>query len=74
MNWQPIETAPMDGTRILACGPYEDVCIVRWKGPSFLTGEARWVVDPDGASEFLYSISGPLTLWAHIPTPPQQGE
>lgn len=29
--WQPIETAPKDGKRILAwLGPYYDACILRW--------------------------------------------
>lgn len=32
-DWQPIETAPKDGTQVIVCGRYsDDVAIARWDG------------------------------------------
>lgn len=41
--WQPIETAPKDGTAIILCGPYNDTSICRWDG------NKEWEVLADGA-------------------------
>lgn len=39
--WQPIETAPKDGTTVLLSGPYNDVSTAYW-----LDGE--WHIQSDG--------------------------
>ena len=36
MEWQPIESAPRDGTRILAIDQTGYVMIVAWEGEGFL--------------------------------------
>jgi len=67
-EWQPIETAPKDGTRILAygfCG-YEDVAgiaTVKWHRGS-------WVCDPNEATEYDYEECE-LTHWMNLPEPPK---
>lgn len=65
MEWQPIETAPKDGTEILVCapshgkGPGQFVVIV-----TFLDGE--WTTD---RNSFDHSI-WPPTHWMPLPHPP----
>ncbi|WEV89227.1 DUF551 family protein [Planktothrix phage Pra-JY27] len=70
-GWQPIETAPRDGRRLLAYGPTPslsaDYCIVRWAS---------------GFSAMHYAATGPgwygeghdrrlhPTHWTHLPEPP----
>jgi len=67
-EWQPIETAPKDGTRILAygvCG-YEDVAgiaTVKWHRGS-------WVCDPNEATEYDYEECK-ITHWMPLPEPPK---
>lgn len=66
-EWQPIETAPKDGTRILAIAPPDGHQIVAW-GQSkrranwrinFETGPAWW---------------GAPTHWIPLPAPPEGGQ
>jgi hypothetical protein len=51
MTWQPIETAPTDGTEIIVSGPYsQDVAIVRFERHDS-SGDpkmARWACYSDG--------------------------
>lgn len=61
MNWQPIETAPKDGTRILGYQPaapasVEDINIVAWDS-------GRWHDD----EWYCYTI----THWMPLPAPPE---
>lgn len=61
-EWQPIETAPKDGTFIVAWCPDRKPalrrCVVRWKvGWGFLATPSDQQRSP--------------TLWAPIPEPPQ---
>lgn len=72
IEWQPIETAPKDGTRILAAVSY-GVTIVRW-GISEPFGDGKaWCTDSEGpgySSEFDdREISG----WLPLPEPPPLG-
>jgi hypothetical protein len=69
MEWQPIETAPKDGTQLLVCVLYEvdgDVFSERWVD-SFWDGKWLW---------FPKIISAPLppTHWTPLPPPPTVGE
>jgi hypothetical protein len=57
VTWQPIETAPKDGTRILVCFQGDDVAIGQW---SVLGG---WYVDE--WAEFMAP-----TVWMPLPAPP----
>ena len=63
-EWQPIETAPKDGTHILVCGPhnngsqYMDVC--GW--PKNWT--SKWPV------AYMAYAAGEPTHWMPLPTPP----
>lgn len=73
MAWQPIETAPKDGSSILAWGPHAHGrnipgCVIaefrRWAD-----GTQFWEV---GHSETKSFLSGsPLTHWMPLPTPPE---
>jgi hypothetical protein len=61
MEWQPIETAPKDGTWILVYPAYSDtVAMVRWEGKR----PPRW--------QMLTGISIPCapTRWMPLPPPP----
>lgn len=74
MNWQPIETAPRDGTPILACGDAdlsdpsfigEDVpCVVRWHNTY---GGDRYYWELFHYDAFQYNPSH----WLPLPEPPQ---
>jgi hypothetical protein len=69
MNWQPIDTAPKDGTDILvACGPNGDPMfgVAYW---AFGAWRLWWDVEKPG------TIANPHTwptLWAPLPTLPEQ--
>jgi hypothetical protein len=75
-NWQPIETAPKDGTHILAWSRYDEPHIVGWSGAG--AGRGRWLsYGCDGPaissqSDFGtdYQESMP-THWQPLPEPPQ---
>jgi hypothetical protein len=66
MIWQPISTAPKDGTRILVYGPakngdhYMDVCgwPANWSG--------KWPV------AYMDYATGEPTHWTPLPEPPEQ--
>jgi hypothetical protein len=71
--WQPIETAPKDGTRILAYGVLgletgPSVGCVQWS-KKWSGSESHWVVSPNEASEY-YPESCELTHWMPLPAPP----
>jgi hypothetical protein len=66
MEWQPIETAPRDGTRVLVFDPHrfprELIC--RWRGNSWwgdLTPSGRCIVWSDDAG----------CHWMPLPQPPK---
>jgi len=74
-EWQPIETAPKDGTTILAWGPYSEPATYQWRTNVRLVG---WVPVWDGflvieyQSDFgtEYKTADPLTHWMPLPQPP----
>lgn len=85
MTWQPIETAPKDGTRILCYFPDEfamhnnlfaeerkkmnqemfKILTVAWN-------YYGWELDPDGSTEFRYTIEGKPTHWMPLPEAPKK--
>ena len=63
-EWQPIETAPKDGTRILVASKMGGVYLVSWwKGKR----TARW----DNGARPLYSTP---THWHPLPAPPENSQ
>ena len=71
-DWQPIATAPRDGTRILVAlraseqGPAE-VDVARWAKPE-LSGDACWIAtDSDPGAMVAYS-DAELSSWMPLPT------
>ena len=71
MDWQPIATAPKDGTRILATvsNAHEPgVDIVFWSGDRWLVGDpdSWWDRKDHGITEWHDS----LTHWMPLPEPP----
>jgi hypothetical protein len=75
-GWQPIETAPRDGTWILALSPRSlPVCqVVRWEvehpshaRPEFQNNYAMWA----GYYEAHGPFDGPVTHWMPLPEPPR---
>ena len=64
MNWQPIETAPKDGTRILMFCPNEQKEInVGWIAPAGIIAFG---------GSFQYDLRGPVTHWMPLPAPPEE--
>jgi hypothetical protein len=56
-EWQPIDTAPRDGSKVLGChGDSKYVVVVYWRGAGFT----------DGAWPLI-----PLTHWQPLPDPPK---
>lgn len=68
MNWQPIETAPKDGTRVLIW----DGCTVYLASFGFDVGNGpMW--QPEYAEVPMYDDDGP-THWQPLPAPPRTDE
>lgn len=62
-SWQPIKTAPRDGTRIIAwCGDYADVCFI-----PYAYGEDRWMTD----SRISFGGWEEPTHWMPLPDKPE---
>jgi hypothetical protein len=73
MQWQPMETAPRDGSRILAYGKLgfetdNGIGTVCW-----CTVYSEWQCDPNEASEYSTEACE-LTHWMPLPKPPAQNE
>lgn len=68
-EWQPIETAPKDGTRILAFYPKEEE---NYKILSVALIYRKWRLCPDGGYDFEFEIVGDPTHWMPLPNPPKQ--
>ncbi len=67
-SWQPIETAPKDGTSVLLCDEYGmQVCV--WSETS-VHGFMDWVYGAcDGEYNFRHAFDSP-THWMPLPDPP----
>ena len=66
-EWQPIETAPRDGTFVLLFLPHiETVRTGYW---SHMTGKG-WMIN--WASTYRTSVDGPVTHWQPLPDPPAE--
>jgi hypothetical protein len=62
MQWQPIETAPKDGTNVLLF--FRDWC----RGGPLVT--AGWWVDGADVWEILEGSGGSADAWMPLPPPP----
>ena len=60
MEWQPIETAPKDGTSILAVDADGDMGVVWWNSREQLFEDVQCLIDDDGM----------LTHWIPLPKAP----
>lgn len=71
-QWQPIETAPKDGTEILTVGTDSaKVIATKWLSPGPMLGNYRM---PNGW--YWAGWRGPVgpitpTYWQHLPAPPK---
>ena len=72
MNWQPIETAPKDGTRILVYqrGRQRWVCAV-WDDNRYSRKPSPyWRPDDERSYGILASRNDQPTTWMPLPSPP----
>lgn len=68
MEWEPIETAPQDGTMILVCLPRMMDLIVRAR---YSTVHKYWTHDYEGEGGVKTPcFYHPGDLWQPMPTPP----
>ena len=70
-SWQPIETAPKDGTQLLTYWPGNEphegvVCTGRWDDY-----DERWDFDAEGWSDEDYAEIPQPTHWMPMPLPPE---
>lgn len=67
-GWRPIETAPRDGTDILAAGRYGPIRVARWdeKAPSLYSG-----VPGSWRANVYTFVELELTHWQPLPNPPE---
>ena len=69
-GWQPIETAPKDGTRILAYGKHGlDVDEQKWATVVWQDYSKGFVCDPNEATEYDPEVSN-ITHWMPLPEKP----
>ena len=67
MNWQPIETAPKDGTKILIYDVHALICVCSWEAVPFYgtDDDFGWVSDESDAEIY-------PTHWMPLPPFPNQ--
>jgi hypothetical protein len=72
-DWQPMETAPRDGTRVLVAlraseqGPAE-VDVARWARPA-RAAEPCWIASDSSPDNPVFYADGDLAFWMPLPTP-----
>lgn len=73
MNWQPIETAPKDGTYIIVWPPtYKGVCsCARWYDDAYAKKPRPYWRRIDTHGSVLLSRENPPTHWMPIPNGPE---
>lgn len=64
--WQPIETAPRDGTRILLRETDDEMWVGHWDTSPWVTGVGAWITLENRSDT--YEIAA--THWQPLPTPP----
>jgi len=77
-TWQPIETAPKDGTEILGWGEYTGIMLMRWIAPCDFLHESELSKMNDSESpDWFYAdfvtggrLDDPMTHWMPCPLPP----
>lgn len=65
MTWQPIETAPKDGTHITVFSPHALPCTVHWF-------DGGWHLSVNQCGEYSAYVWGLPTHWMPLPPPPQE--
>ena len=65
MRWQPIETAPRDGTRILLYLGEDSIEIGYWEWAHERVHDCWWI-DAHGPPQWTW----PVKAWMHLPNPP----
>jgi len=74
-EWQPIKTAPKDGSSILTLMAGYEPSITQWYIDD--TGVGKWVIDPEYFMEeshfleFLHGTSYSPNYWMPLPEPPR---
>jgi hypothetical protein len=71
-NWQPISTAPLDGTRILLAMHPDLGCDSVQIG--YAVGTALWGLCWRFDGEYTVEAPAGATHWMPLPEPPQAGE
>jgi hypothetical protein len=88
-EWQPIKTAPKDGTAVLVWDAPEGALTVGWEVAKYLakdgysvgrmttdlynSGIMGWVRAAPHHTRLYYKLSNP-THWMPLPEPPQEGD
>jgi len=68
MEWQPIETAPKNGTRIWAFFPFaQGTFAISWRKNVYETKGPNWTLDDGESATLMYD---PPTHWMPLPPPP----
>ena len=71
-EWQPIETAPRDGTQVLLWGSYnQSVCVGAWRrGGWDAMHEGSRVIESESDFGTDYKKCDPPSHWMPLPEPP----